>query len=59
MTHSIPDDCVAVGVPTKVIGNTWDYARKTQENMPANWNEDKFRENKREYLLNIIESPKL
>ena len=58
VTRSIPDDSIAVGIPARVIGNIWDYAEKTKNEMPSNWNEEVFSNNKKEYLIKAIPSPK-
>lgn len=57
VTHSIPDNSIAVGVPAKIIGNTWDFAEKTINSMPENWDNNKYKENARDYLSKIIPAP--
>ena len=57
VTRSIPDNSIAAGVPARVIGNTWDFAEKTVDRMPKEWDDARFRENAREYLVEIISEP--
>lgn len=57
VTRSIPDNSVAVGVPAKVIGNTWDFAEKTENRMPKDWDQTRYKENPREYLTEVILPP--
>jgi len=58
VTKSIPDNSVVVGVPAKVIMSTEQYAMKMKSRMPQNWNIRLYKENKAEYLLKTIPSPK-
>lgn len=50
VTRDIPDNCVAVGVPAKVISTTEQYAEKClNEQRP--YNKEEYLRNKRKYLL--------
>lgn len=51
VTHSIPDESVAVGVPAKVICTTKEYAEKCLKNMPIDFDQKRYLEDKKSYLL--------
>ena len=57
VTKSVPDDSVVVGIPAKIIGNTWDFAERKIKEMPSDWNSEEFGNNMREYLIININNP--
>ncbi|MEH2944989.1 acyltransferase [Lachnospiraceae bacterium KK002] len=57
VTHSIPDNSIAVGVPAKIIGDTWNFAEKTINSLPENWDNTEYKENTKNYLLKTIPAP--
>ncbi len=57
VTKNIPDNSVVVGIPARVISNTYDYAEKMKNRMPKDWDVKKFKSNKKQYLIDIIENP--
>lgn len=57
VTRSIPDNSIAAGVPAKVIGNTLDFAEKTLNRMPKDWDQTRYIVNAREYLTEVIPPP--
>lgn len=50
VTKDIPDGCVAVGVPAKVIMTTEEYAKRSKENMMP-YDVEAYRKDKKAYLL--------
>ena len=57
VTKSVPDNSVVCGVPAKIICSTEEYAEKMKNRMPEKWDVDGYKANKKEYLLEIIQSP--
>lgn len=57
VTKNIPDYSVAVGVPARVITDTWSYAEKMRARMPENWDENAYNVDKKGYLIRIISEP--
>lgn len=58
VTKSIPDNSVAVGIPARVVSDTYAYAEKMKSRMPADWNVEEYKKNKKEYLIRYVPNPK-
>lgn len=54
VTKDVPDNSVAVGIPAKVVCDVDSYAQKMKARMPAGWDENEYKKNKREYLERIL-----
>ena len=54
VTKDVPDNSVVAGVPARVISDIYTYADKMKSRMPANWDQQKYKENKRKYLEEIL-----
>jgi len=54
VTKDVPDGCVYAGVPAKFICTTQEYADKSKNNAPANFNLVQYRKDKRGYLENLF-----
>ena len=55
VANDIPDNCVAAGVPAKVICSTTEYAEKSLQNHnEIGFDADKIKHNKREYLTSLL-----
>lgn len=50
VTKDIPDGCVAVGIPARVIMTTEEYAKKSKDNLKP-YDADAYRKDKKAYLL--------
>ena len=50
VTKDIPDGCVAVGIPAKVIMTTEEYAKKSKDSLKP-YNVEAYEKDKKAYLL--------
>lgn len=50
VTKDVPDGCVAVGAPARVIMTTEEYAKKSKDNLKP-YDADAYRKDKKAYLL--------
>ena len=57
VTKNIPDNSVAVGIPARVVSTTYEYANRMKSRMPSGWNVGQYKNNKKNYLLNVIKDP--
>lgn len=57
VTKDVPDYSVVVGVPAKVISDTYTYAQKMKDGMPKDWDVAEYKKNKKEYLIKTIPNP--
>ena len=57
VTKSIPDNCVAAGVPARIIERTDEFATKKEKAMPSNWDENEYKKEFKKYLLKKIPNP--
>lgn len=51
VTKSVPDYTVVAGVPARVICTTQEYAKKSLMEMPAPFDKDAYKKDKKSYLL--------
>jgi len=54
VTRDIPDGTVAAGIPAKVIFTTAEYAEKCLQQMPEDFDESKYLQDKRSYLTKML-----
>lgn len=57
VTHSFPDDSIIAGIPAKIIGNTWEYAKRIVSAMPDDWDNDSYLKDTAEYLKKTVPAP--
>ncbi len=53
VTHDVPDGMVVAGVPARVICTLDEYIQKCRDSMPEGFDEEKYRQNKKEHLLSL------
>ena len=51
VNKDVPDGTVVAGVPAKFICTTEEYAEKCLKNMPSDFNETEYLNNKKDYLV--------
>ena len=54
VTHDVPDRTVVAGVPAKVICTIEEYAQKRKNEMPTDFDYDRYEENKQQYLTELL-----
>lgn len=54
VTKDVPEGSVVAGVPAKVISDIETYAEKMKSRMPENWDRQRYKENKRKYLEEVL-----
>lgn len=56
VNRNVPDGTVYAGVPAKYICTTEEYAEKCLKNMPLDFNETEYMQDKKKYLVNYYMS---
>ncbi len=54
VTKDVPDEIVVCGVPAKEICSLREYATKSKEKMPKDFNKQAYDNNKRKYLQEVL-----
>ena len=54
VTKDVPDRCVVVGIPARVLCTTDEYARKCKDKMPEGFDFTEYYKDKRGYLTKIL-----